>query len=254
MLKKVVKEPADSPTLQHSEELPVLEGSPDPVGDIWLTDTSGNERKGSRKGRKASQKSSESTSSTNTRNRKTVSFRPPTNTGCDRQAWHAKRSPQKFLIHGNTPEPVKRQPGPVLRSSEFHRISIHNPRESIQNGTPLAEVNHNFCSPSKRHHNRTPKLRSSRATTPVGFPKNNHQPHCCSSHSHLHEEVAKLHEEMRSFQAKMIREFQGQKRWFEEIVAGERKASEAVREENERLRRELFEGVRAEIGLGDRRE
>ncbi|KAH0566046.1 hypothetical protein GP486_000567 [Trichoglossum hirsutum] len=243
MQKGLVRGPTDSSTLQPSEGAPILEVSTDAVGDIWLTDASGNEKRGSRKRRKASQKSSESASCTNNRNHKAVSFGPPLGTECDEQASPSKRSPRhRFLVHGDIPEPVKRQPGPNPLPSE------------LQGGTPLTEINHNVCSPSKRNRSYSPKPCSPRATTPVGFLESNSQPHCCSSYSQLHEEVAKLHEEMRVFQAKMIREFQGQKRWFEEIVAGERKASEAVREENERLRRELFEGIRAEVGLRDRRE
>ncbi|KAH0543107.1 hypothetical protein FGG08_002533 [Glutinoglossum americanum] len=251
MKKRVAKQPANSPTLQASTEISLVsEGSLDPVGDIWLANTSSRKKKGPRDGRKPPQISSESSSSTVTRNRKTVSFQHSTDIECSSQASPAKLSPHRKLpVHGGVPEPVKHQPVPSSHPGEFHPTTTNNPREGTHDA-PLAEMSRNSYSPTKRLRSCTPKRRPSRASTPVRFPKNHPQPQCCPSHSHLHDEVAKLHEEMRLFQVKMIREFQGQKQWFEEIVVGERKASEAVREENERLRRELFEVVRAEVGLG----
>jgi hypothetical protein len=240
MQKNVVKKQVNSPKLHQTKS--VLNYS-DSVGDIWLTDASGNDTSRPRTRRKLAQKPSDSASNTITRSRKTVSFQPP-----------SKRPPRhKLLVLRDTPESTKCQPVPSPHQSEFHDISPDSSYKGTRNSDPLTEMSHNLYSPIKYTQSSTPKRCSSKAATPAKFPKDNPS-HCCVSYSHFHEEVAKLHEEMRLFQTKMVREFEAQKRWFEEIVAGERKASEGVREENERLRRELFEVVRAEVKLGGRRE
>ncbi|KAI9768733.1 MAG: hypothetical protein M1840_004728 [Geoglossum simile] len=243
MQNKVVREQVNSSQLHSPHQPTAVVNHSEPVGDIWLTDASGNEGSRPRTRRKAVQKSSESASNIIARSRKTVSFQPP-----------SKLSPNhKLSILRDTPERIKCQPAPSPRPSGFHWVSAESSYEDAGIDDPLTEMSHNLHSPTKDTQSSTPKRHSSIAATPARFPQNNPS-HCCASHSHFREEVAKLHEEMRLFQMKMVTEFEAQKRWFEEIVAGERKASEGVREENERLRRELFEVVRTEVKLGGRRE